>query len=444
MAWHNDNFPFELQDAPYNVAARVKLFQVRDIEWYDNTKIRPDRGDQTLYLRPDPSSEEMANLLGSCTILEAMTLVSRQKVFEDTLWTSLLNMPHLRWLIIDLPAAAVPFPLVQLYPLLERLYGLELGGQWYQREQGHQVHLAPWAVRVLKVAKDDLHLLRYSRNLRVLTLKPNQDASLETFSLSPIMACHGLKKITVSETSRLQRMTDVEESILSCKHLEGIQMNVGNQEQASFLKRLEGKDQRGLVLPELEHVSIKFLSVETVLDPELHKAVRSLLRTRPLLKALSIKNAAINPFEFFVGGSQEALTHWQCLGLRWLRLELAFPPLTQLDKGHTWRTMYRQLSRLTRLRWLKLQGQGCEIDITLAGGITQLAGSTGLRRLSLIDNMRREWSTADIRNILQAVPNLHRLDLFPIANNNRSIIKAAIRNSTKPDVRVFLNDTRII
>ncbi|KAF9085933.1 hypothetical protein BGX23_009289 [Mortierella sp. AD031] len=391
MAWHNDNFPFELQDAPYNVAARVKLFQVRDIEWYDNTKIRADRGDQTLYLRPDPSSEEMANLLGSCTRLEAMTLVSRQKVFEDTLWTSLLNMPHLRWLIIDLPAAAVPFPLVQLYPLLERLYGLELGGQWYQREQGHQVHLAPWAVRVLKVTKDDLHLLRYSRNLRVLTLKPNQDASLETFSLSPIMACHGLKKITVSETSRLQRMTDVEESILSCKHLEGIQMNVGNQEQASFLKRLEGKDQHGLVLPELEHVSIKFLSVETVLDPELHKAVRSLPRTRPLLKALSIKNAAINPFEFFVGGSQ-----------------------------------------------------GCEIDITLAGGITQLAGSTGLRRLSLIDNMRREWSTADIRNILQAVPNLHRLDLFPIANNNRSIIKAAIRNSTKPDVRVFLNDTRII
>jgi len=173
----------------------------------------------------------------------------------------------------------------------------------------------------MKIQKDDIYLLKYCKTLRRLVTNPFQGKGAEPFPLSPIPNCAMLQYLKVQEVFRLHSMTEMTASI------KGITMDLSSQGQARFLKEISKVESRGRrVLLYLENIFINFLSVETTLESIIQTVPKDLFSISPFLKAMIIKNAAINPVTFFnVAGCHTARRlEMQRFAVVWAR---AYAPL---------------------------------------------------------------------------------------------------------------------
>ncbi|KAF9113892.1 hypothetical protein BGW39_003559, partial [Mortierella sp. 14UC] len=354
----------------------------------------------------------------------SLVLLARVKELNDAMWNALHHHRSLRWLTINLPPSTLRMPLVSLYPLLQRLHGLDLRGDWYEREGEHMGDQQPWAMLELSIKKQDLNLAVYCPRLQVVRLRPHQSQDNTPFSLAPIKSCPQLCQLWVEETSPHQTMTDVKESLVSCHMLQVLSINIGLQEQADFLSLFTDTDPSTMPLPPLSTLNVTFLSAHAHLEQRLQQLIIGALQSRHHLRALKIERISIDPVFFFTSSDSGAQADWNAK-LETLQLQFLFRDASSDEsKKEAWRAFYAKVGQCACLEALTITCSG--INLGSMEGIHQMNTATALKELTLIDSGRQFWSEDDVTTLLEACPYLDTLNLTPFNSYNRNIIKGVL------------------
>ncbi|KAF9119753.1 hypothetical protein BGW39_011951, partial [Mortierella sp. 14UC] len=432
--WHHADFPFRLPVGPYDETITTHLRRVCHVQWHDNARIRINFNSSGRVLRQEPTSEELGHLFAYCTRLQSVTLLAAATIVTEVLWASLRATTSLRWVIIDIPAPTPLVPLVTLYPLFQRLHGLDLRGHWYEPESEHMDNQTPWRMLELTIRKGDLNLAAYCPRLQVLRINPHSSQDNTPFFLAPIKSCFRLCQLWVQETCPQQTMTDMKDSLAACPSLQLLSVNVASQQQAEFLSLFIDTDTTTMPLPLLTTLSITFLSAHAHLDQRLQQLLISAMESRPRLRRLKVDRISLDPVECFLASTISERANWKAK-LESLQLQFLFKDASSDEsKKEAWRAFYAKVGKCTSLQELQIT---CSwIDLGPLGGVSQLTSAAALTNLTLMDPGRDYWSEDDVKAIAKACPHLKRLTLHPLNTYSKNYVKVWLHEEERDDIRI--------
>ncbi|CAO3573010.1 unnamed protein product [Mortierella alpina] len=293
----------------------------------------------------------------------------------------LRHFPHLKSLKIS--AADFTYKkdngdTLALVARLEELY-LTTGAFFKGCDESDLPPLTVWEMRTLGISHEDMPMLRYCPRLRELGIK--LFPALTKFPAQAMMSCPDLEvlRLTTQGQSNGSVFRELTETFRSLKHLKTLIFPVRYLDQLESLCHAEDDHDvsrlRDIqVLPALEHLEISdvVLKVNVAMSDHLHKLLVNILQTRPLLKAFVFPGHEVKPWQLFAQSGLESHREWRCMALETLDLHftwrLYIRPLE--ERCEQWRSVFRQLGKLPKLKSLSILCDGLEKSID--AGILEL------------------------------------------------------------------------
>jgi hypothetical protein len=396
---------------------------------------------------------------------------------------TLQQLRRLRRLSYDI-LANTTFPIEELFSLFCRLDELVVPSRvWIKTRADEQDDIGsaspptsgdPWKLKKLDIARGNLPLLQYcsDRTLRELVIRREYMIGnpFETpDSFLPILRFSHLGSIRLAIESSPGQQEDVVLVLSSLKHARELVLDVFAIHDLDFLNSPpltlasarqqslipeqwmqqqqqghsqgdtaddgEGVDDGLMILPHLEHLTIHFIN--PLITHVRMTTFRRLVMTRPRLKTFVVTNHDVDPDILFAKSRIRAeWDGWVCKDLE--TLSLCFPKglysKTVLGRDYTWRSIYQQIGRLTKLKSLSLRCVG--LQRTVDAGFKQLAGATCLQELTMIDVRYLKWTEEEVELLLPLVPKLKTFSLGPLQDADFLSVATWLAESGRSDVRL--------
>ncbi|KAF9938378.1 hypothetical protein BGZ67_000219 [Mortierella alpina] len=341
--------------------------------------------------------------------------------------SDLLHCPHLKSLKIsatDFSYKKDTGDILLLVSRLEELYLTQSSADIFFKgcDESNLPPLAVWEMRKLRIAHEDMVMLRYCPKLRELEIK----LQARLFQLPPrpqaMKACPELEVLRITAENQYDGpvFCDLAETFKSLKRLKVLLLPIRNVDQLESLCLPEDSQEVSSsgTLPILEHLELSDVQLDlgVTKSDNLHQLLVKILRTRPLLKTFVFRGHEVKPWQLFAQSSLECHKEWQCMALETLDLHFTWRLYTRPreERCELWRSVFRQIGKLPKLKSLTILCDGLEKSID--AGILELGGARSLECLDLCDRQAPLRTKDEVVTLMQVVPGLVSLSLAPTSN----------------------------
>jgi hypothetical protein len=326
----------------------------------------------------------------------------------------------------------------RMYPLFSQLYELYLSGNWYYFQSIDRPNAGVtknWKMKRLYIQGQDICISGFCPNLKELVIRCSS-GKVQFMSLKPVMVCSRLEKLEVLQSPNKGNFDDVATTLLSLCNLKSLTIFIGGMDVIDIMcpvSQMNGNVEE-IPLPLLEQLVIVDVSlfIARFHLPSFCQAISRMLQRRKILKTFSVHGCPLDVGLIFSPIEGQS---WSCLSLETLKLcfgsFVTRCSYSREEKYILWRTVYSQLSKLTKLRVLSIYSK--EMDISLLSGVMAFAWDslpiigdtncldlsvpitepklTELVSLTIFSPSRSCWTKNEIYLLLSLFPNLKTLAL---------------------------------